>query len=223
MPITPKDFSQQDSPPPFTYNVDISFCLDISASSEQLIAIFSQWIITFDESFKFLMASKGKTVHQLRIRLITFNCPNEFQSSLVSSDFLSTSTQQKYVSNILRNIKCSGTVNCNVTLDALTEAMHSEWTAQGERQRHQIVVITSANDHVSNTTYNLDEMTDLWEGVTKSQLHSASRRLIMFAPDSYPWSEIEDSWPQTVFLPMELDAKIKEIPNLLLELLSNSI
>jgi hypothetical protein len=43
---------------------------------------------------------------------------------------------------------------------------------------------------------NFDELTDWWEG--QEGMSPTARRLVLFAPDAYPWTDMEHHWNATV-------------------------
>ena len=50
----------------------------------------------------------------------------------------------------------------------------------------------------SDIPKNFDELSDLW---ASQELNSASKRLLLLAPDAYPWSEIGEYWENTIHYP----------------------
>jgi hypothetical protein len=76
----------------------------------------------------------------------------------------------------------------------------------------------------------IDKLTDGWEGGGQSAsgisttLKQPARRLVLFAPDMYPWPAIGDSWQQTVFLPSKAGEGLAEVEyDTILEVLANSV
>jgi hypothetical protein len=106
-------------------------------------------------------------------------------------------------------------------LEAIALAMKSPWTTEGAKRRHVIVVWTDAPAHPleksrraaverypSDLPADLDELTDLWEGQTMSM---AAKRLILFAPDGYGWTEIGNHWSNVVQFVSNAGEGLKEI------------
>ena len=125
-------------------------------------------------------------------------------------------------------------------LEALAVAMASDWIQEGDRQRHMIVMFTDASAHrlenrvgelpdtfAAQVPSSLSELTDIWEGGGQSAsgvattLKQPARRLVLFAPDMYPWPTIGDNWAQTVFLPSKAGEEVEY--NTILEVLANSV
>jgi len=121
--------------------------------------------------------------------------------------------------------------------------MASDWTQEGDRQRHIIVMFTDASAHrledrvgdipptfASQIPSSIDKMTDGWEGGGQSAsgvattLKQPARRLVLFAPDMYPWPTIGDSWAQTLSLPSKAGEGLAEVDlGVLIECVSNSV
>jgi hypothetical protein len=57
----------------------------------------------------------------------------------------------------------------------------------------------------------LDELTALWDGDSSSRLKKPARRLIVFAPDIYPWNVIGDSWDRTIWLPSQAGESLDDV------------
>ena len=42
---------------------------------------------------------------------------------------------------------------------------------------------------------------DLWEAGQGGGMEHAAKRLLMYAPDAYPWNELSDMWSNTLHFP----------------------
>jgi len=83
---------------------------------------------------------------------------------------------------------------------------------------------------VSQIPSSIDKLTDGWEGGSQGEgmmslsIKPAARRLVIFGPDTYPWTDIGDSWPQTVFFPSKAGDGLAEVDyGMILEVLANSV
>lgn len=58
----------------------------------------------------------------------------------------------------------------------------------------------------------LDELTDRWERKLATRLVGDARRLVVFAPDTYPWSIIcdEDGWNNALWLPGQAGENLED-------------
>ena len=46
---------------------------------------------------------------------------------------------------------------------------------------------------------NFDELTDMWEG--QGYVNSSAKRLIIYTPDAYPWTDIATNWENSIHYP----------------------
>jgi hypothetical protein len=101
--------------------------------------------------------------------------------------------------------------------------MHSDWTKQGDRRRHVIVVWSDARPHPlergqesepaqlsERICRSFDELTDEWESGQGSGMEQSARRLVLYAPDSTGWTEISDSWSQVIHFTSQAGKGLRE-------------
>jgi hypothetical protein len=118
-------------------------------------------------------------------------------------------------------------------LEALCLALKSSWTSEGHRRRHVVVMWTDASAHklekradsdvelVEGLAKNLDDLRDLWDGQVIGQ---TAKRLVIFAPEAYPWSDLLAHWEQVWLLPTRAGGGMKEHEyDEILHILANSI
>jgi hypothetical protein len=109
-------------------------------------------------------------------------------------------------------------------LEALSIAQSSDWTHEGDKQRHVIVMFTDATAHKlesrvgevsepfkDQVATSMDELFGRWEGGQTVRLKKDCRRLLIFGPDAYPWSEIADVWGHTIFLPFQAGKGLEDV------------
>jgi hypothetical protein len=95
-------------------------------------------------------------------------------------------------------------------LEGLAAAIRSPWAAEGAKQRQVIVLWTDASAHKleknkgakpagypADMPADFDALTDLWEG-QDSPVHQSWKRLLLFSPDVYPWTEVANNWDATL-------------------------
>jgi hypothetical protein len=96
-------------------------------------------------------------------------------------------------------------------LEAVALALQSNWTTGGDRRRHIIVLWTDGEAHLlekrpkpagypSNILSNYNELADLWHG---QLMDARAKRLVIFAPETTPWSDIATHWNQVIYLPSQ--------------------
>ncbi len=68
----------------------------------------------------------------------------------------------------------------------------------------------------------LNELTDMWEGQT--YVGTNSKRLIVYAPDAYAWSEIGTSWDNAIHYPSKAGEGLAEVQySEFLDAIANSV
>ena len=82
--------------------------------------------------------------------------------------------------------------------------MNSDWVKTGSVRRHVIIMYTDASalklgtrngdsNYPSNMPADLAELREWWEG---QKMEKRAKRLLIFAPDTEPWSDMVD-WSNT--------------------------
>jgi hypothetical protein len=102
-------------------------------------------------------------------------------------------------------------------LEALALAMRSDWTRKGLRQRHVIIVLTDAGAHALipgrdpsggvKLPDSMDELAEQWESIMAPR----AKRLIIFAPETYPSSDIATNWDNVIMAPTSSGAGLSDI------------
>lgn len=226
-----------------SFYVDITFCLDISSNMERIIDNIKNHISELPEFIQDTYSLEGKTITNMRAKIMTFGnfdegtpishsrwfyikgfdsihnnkCNKLLVSSISSLSDYESIEFKHFVNNI--HLEKNAT-NISNGLEALSQAIKSDWISNGEKRRHVIVIYTlneASKLEESNRTINiypndipvtLKELTDTWiylpsqtEGLTK-----ASKMLIVCAPQNYPWPEIFEAWDQVTYNPSVKDS-----------------
>jgi len=194
----------------------------------------------FPHDLRDRLAKKDKVVNSLRIRTIAFRDLAADSEALVSSEFfmVEPGTDLAKFESFVSDLKASGGGDePESALEALGIAQSSNWTHDGDRQRHVIVMFTDASAHKLESRVgtipasyqeqvpgSLDALTDRWDGNQAVRLIKAARRLIIFGPDAYPWNLISDSWGQTIWLPSQAGNGLEDLEyETILDTIVNSI
>ena len=194
-----------------TYNVDISMCIDGTGSMSPIIEQVKQDAMAFCDKFHAAMDGDGKNVDQLRIRVITFrDFAYTDAPALECSEFFSLPEQNEafrsYVSGIVAK---GGGDEPESALEAMATAMRSDWTTDGGKRRHVVLMFTDASavklddpsrtshpDYPENMPKSMAELSEMWAGVSQTlggMPEERSARLVVFAPNATPWNELP-SW-----------------------------
>jgi hypothetical protein len=99
-------------------------------------------------------------------------------------------------------------------------AMKSKWATTGDRRRQIIVIWTDASAHPlekgpkpkhypSDLPSNIDELTDMWEG--QGFVSRSAKRLIVYAPDAYAWTDIANNWENALHFPSKAGDGLEDV------------
>ena len=231
---------------PFSYHIDLVLCVDVTEGMQPLVQFIQERIPGLPADLQTKMWTKDKTADQLRIRVVAFGDCQADTNPLNASPFYTvlpphqTGDLNSFVGDLRAN---GGGDEPESGLEALAVAMASDWVQEGDKQRHIIVMFTDASAHrledrvgdipaayAAQVPTSIDKMTDGWEGGGQSAsgvattLKGPARRLVLFAPDMYPWPTIGDSWSQALFLPSKAGEGLAEVEyDTILEVLANSV
>lgn len=198
------------------YTVDMVFCIDATGSMEdisgaqtKIINMVKQNAISFYSDLNEAMTAKGKSVRQLRVRIVAFRdyVADGDQAMLVTNFFL-LPQQTKEFEACINSIHADGGGDIPEDgLEALAYAIKSDWTTETAKKRHVIVVWTDAGTHdlgygkrskyyPKGMPNDLSELNDWWDDMNEN-----AKRLILFAPDDSHWNYISRHWDNVVQFP----------------------
>ncbi|MBS1714904.1 MAG: VWA domain-containing protein [Armatimonadetes bacterium] len=192
----------------FKYVVDIAMCIDSTGSMKDLLDVVKTNAMRFQSDVESALKSKGKQVDALRVKVIAFR--DFFVDSaraIEESPFFVLPEEGTQFSSFVSALKATGGGGNGGEsgLEALTLAIRSKWSNDGDRRRHIVVLWTDDAAHKlekgarerpqaypRDMPANLEALTDLWEG--QGNMSRSAKRLILFAPDAYPWSDLAKDW-----------------------------
>jgi von Willebrand factor type A domain len=196
-----------------TYSVDLVLVIDATGSMTPIIDNVKASALSFHDDLQAHMTEVGKNIDDLRVRVIAYRdyYADSAADSLVASDFFVLPDQKAGFSDFLHGLRATGGGDEPETgLEGLAAAIRSPWAEEGAKQRQVIVLWTDASAHkleknkgAKPTGYpadmpaDFDELTDLWDG-QKSPVHPSWKRLLLFSPDVYPWTDIANNWEATL-------------------------
>jgi hypothetical protein len=219
------------------YNVDIVMCIDATGSMGSLIERVKESALRFHDDLQRKLSEKDKNVDVLRVKVIPFRdyyCDGDKAMSI--SPFFELPKDASAFSSFVSPIKADGGGDEPENgLEALALAIKSDWSTTGDRRRQIIVIWTDASAHKlehnsgakpgnypTDLPKNLDELTDWWEGQT--YMSSSAKRLILFTPDAYPWTDIATHWKLVVQLTSKAGDGLEEIEySTILDTIVNSV
>jgi hypothetical protein len=228
-----------------SYKIDIVFCIDVTGSMQPVIDSVKSFVLKFPDDLINKLSAKGKMADQIRVRVVAFGDCKTDTNALNASSFYTVlpAEQNSEFDYFVTALRAHGGGELKSALEALSVAMCSDWFLDGPRLRHMIFLFTDGSAHpledrvgempaafASQIPSSIGELTDGWEGRGQSAsgfattIRKTARRLVLFAPDMYPWPEIGDSWANSLFLPTQAGDGLAEVEyDTILEALCNAI
>jgi hypothetical protein len=200
-----------------SYAVDLVLCVDATASMGGILEDVKRRAVDFPDDLISRMSVLSKRVTRLRLRVIAFRDIHHDQAPFDVSEFFELPVQRTEFERFVNRIWAEGGGDDpESALEALAIAIQSDWATDTDKQRHAIVVFTDAPAHALEHSAgkvpapygalvpaSLDELTEMWEGDhgTRSALRQSAKRIVLFAPEAYPWSEISLNWYESIHFP----------------------
>jgi hypothetical protein len=209
------------------YAVDIVLCIDITASMRPVLENVKTSAISFHDKLSRVMAEKGKSISQLRVKVIGFrDFGDRADDALEETDFFILPDQIDDYEAAVRKLEPRGGGDIPESgLEALALAVRSPWERGLDRRRHVVVLFTDAPAHPLGTSAAVTSMTypqsiarsedDLFEewGYQSSEvavMENSAKRLLLFAPETEPWRSISENWNNTIFFPSQAGEGLDE-------------
>jgi hypothetical protein len=196
-----------------SYAVDIVFVIDVTGSMEPVLDQVRNGALTFHDELDKAMQEKNKRISSLRIRTLAYRdyLYDRLEDVMLTTDFLKLPEQSEEFSLAVKMLQpFGGGDEPESGLEALSFAIHSDWERGLDRRRHIIVLFTDAPAHPPEHAWhitsqyagvlypNLDELTEAWEADTDGPMEFGAKRLLLYAPDAYPWDKISAGWSNTL-------------------------
>ena len=195
-----------------SYHVDMVFCIDATGSMRHVLDFVKQNALNLYRDVTGAMERKRKVISRMRIRVIAFrDYVADGDEAMMASDFFVLPEQAQQFSDCVNGLAAKGGGDIPEDgLEALGYAIRSDWTREGVKKRHIIVVWSDAPTHPlghgriapwypDGMAANFDELSLWWED---EQLGGAmdenAKRLLIFAPDAPDWNRISAVWSQVV-------------------------
>ncbi|HUZ62992.1 MAG TPA: hypothetical protein VMU82_04680 [Acetobacteraceae bacterium] len=219
-----------------SYSVDLALCVDATGSMSPVIDLVKENALRFYDDVMRSMAHKQKRINDLRTRVIVFRDLHvDGSEAIIASPFFKLPDERSGLADFVGTISASGGGDEPESgLEALAEAIRSDWVRTGDRRRHVVVLWTDASAHrLEDATkratpgYPTDmpgsfgEITALWEG---QKMDRAAKRLLIYAPDAYPWNDIQGAWENVVHIVSKAGQGLQEVDySGVIEVIANSI
>ncbi len=219
-----------------TYAVDLALCLDATGSMSPVLQLVKSNALRFHGDVMGAMRAKQKRIDRLRARVIVFrDLFEDGEDALDTSGFFSMPEDEAAFAEFLEPVRAHGGGDEPESgLEALAIAMRSPWVRAGDRRRHIVVLWTDASAHPLEAAArrrertfpggmpeNFAELCALWEG---GAMDRSAKRLLLYAPDIAPWTEIQDCWENVVHIVSRAGNGLGELEySEVLEVIANSI
>lgn len=190
----------------FQYSVDLVLCIDATGSMSPVIDLVKSHALKFYDDLTEAMQRKQKRISRLRARVVIFRDLHvDGSQALQESPFYLLPEERSAFAAFLQPVKASGGGDEPESgLEALARAIRSDWVRAGDKRRHVVVLWTDASAHrledassrgtpgyPAGLPGSFAEITNMWEG---QEMDRAAKRLLIYAPDAYPWNDIQAAW-----------------------------
>lgn len=208
------------------YAVDVVFVIDITASMWPVLAQVKAGARSFHDHVVATMSTKGKHVSRLRLRIVAYRDYLDNPSdALFHTPFYQLPEEQPSFDRCVNALAADGGGDEPESgLEALALAMASPWELGLDRRRHVIVLCTDASAHPLESCAGraipgyprgipstFDALTDNWGDPSSGPLEYAAKRLLLYAPDVYPWNLISRHWDSVLHFPSRAGEGLGEL------------
>jgi len=218
------------------YNVDIVMCIDATGSMSPIIDKVKENALRFYDDLASLMAQKAKAIDSLRVKVIVYrDYYYDGDRAMLSSDFFVLPDAREQFKTFVDAIQADGGGDEPENgLEALAMAIRSDWNREGDKKRQIILLWTDASAHPleykagskpqlypAEMPADFDALMDLWDGQFMSRV---AKRLIIYSPDAYPWTDIANHWENTIQYPSKAGEGLSEVDyQTILDAIANSV
>ena len=225
-----------------SYAVDIVLCIDVTRSMSPILNNVKHSALSFPNRLAQEMAGKGRGINSLRLKVIAFrDYGDNPENAMLESPFFTVPGELDRFEQTVRALEAiGGGDDPESGLEALALAMASKWETGLDRSRHVIVVFTDAPAHhlgdprqTAARTYpqivpsSMDGLFTQWGHGQQSRgaiMEESAKRLVIFAPDDYPWTDIAENWNKTVFFPSVAGEGLEEFEmNQIIAVVANTL
>ena len=209
------------------YAVDIVLCIDVTMSMAPVLEGVKSSAVSFHERLDSVMQTKGKSISQLRLKVIAFrDFGDRGDDALEETPFFTLPDGAAQYEQAVKALHPYGGGDIPESgMEALAVAVRAPWERGLDRRRHVIVMFTDAPAHPlgspaarasghypQSIAATEDDLFEEWgyQGSQGAVMENSAKRLLLFAPDAKPWVEIADSWNNIIFFPSSAGNGLEE-------------
>lgn len=183
-----------------TYNVDIVMCIDVTGSMSGILKEVKENALALYPKFVAEMQKAEKSVEQLRIKVIAFRDYGvDSEPMLESKFFVLDEEKDEFLDFVSALEPLGGGDTPESALEAISLAFKSDWVrTPGTIKRHVTLVYTdapaaplginaTAEGYPADMPKDMAEFRELWDS---QEMDARAKRLVIFAPDVEPWTDI---------------------------------
>jgi hypothetical protein len=219
-----------------SYGVDLIPVIDATQSMRPVMNVVKQQAIGFYAKLQAALEAKGKAIGRIRISVIAYRDVFVDGEPFVQSPFFELPAQQAEFEQFVNAIEpMGGGDEPENGLEALAMAIRAKVSRDLAKHRHVIVVHTDASAHKfekghaekpanypADMPASFDALSDEW--AASQELSKEAKRLVLFAPDAWPWSDISTHWDNTVHYASRAGQGLSEVDgDTIMDAIVNSI
>ena len=185
------------------YNIDIVMCIDVTGSMRTIGTVRAN-ALTLHSQIVTLANERETCISQLRVKVIAFrDYAVDSEPMLESKFFVLDEEKEEFLDFVSAIEHYGGGDTPENALEAMTLAFKSDWLRTGAIRRHVTIVFTDApakplgtidlavcESYPEDMPKNMEELYAIWDD--EEIMEKRAKRLIIFAPECEPWTEIGD-------------------------------
>ena len=206
--------------------IDIAFCIDVTSSMEPFIDTTRRIVSGFHDALGHRMNLRGLSAGQVRARVIAFRDYFHDKEPMRETSFLRLPQEEWALKSIVDGLVPDGGGDApESSLEALSLALDSAWLSGGPDSVHIVVLLTDAPAHRLDKSKegtmvsrypdgmpgSLAELESKWNRFC-AESNAGVQRLVIFAPDTYPWHEIGGGWANVLHLISSAGEGLRMVP-----------
>ena len=190
------------------YAVDIVFCIDATGSMSNIIQSTKDNALSFYKNLQYALEKADKHVSQIRVKVIVFrDLYVDRTMAFAQSRFFELPEEEREYSEYVNAIVAKGGGDePENALEALATAINSDWTFEGDKRRHIVIMYTDASAHPlemaapirdrykfypNGMPHSFAELADWWDNPDPDgALTNQSKRMIIYAPAHESWEGV---------------------------------